>query len=278
MRTGFKNAGFQVLTDSKYLTTSAYLVPGDILLNDSNHVCTNLGIGANSGYKQTSGGTTTTTQTVVSYDTREVQTMLNAAGWNLDVDGSYGPKTTQAVRDFQTIYKLPVTGAIDANTLNVLKKVFGYVKDGFDANYYSNTYSDLKKAFGTDKKLLLEHYWEYGAKEGRKYKAAAAASTPAQTTPKPASTAPAAIPVSKGNFSTTVVRKGQITANLLNIRTQPTIHSRNLVSYPTLKNGTIIGVCMQTKDEDGDPWYYIQITGNKGTKYGFASAAYIKLI
>lgn len=32
---------------------------------------------------------------------------------------------------------------------------------------------------------------------------------------------------------------------------------------------------MQAPDEDGDPWYYIQITGNKGTKYGFASAAYI---
>ena len=160
----------------------------------------------------------------------------------------------------------------------ILKKVYGYVKDGFDANYYSNTYSDLKRAFGTDKKRLLEHYWEYGAKEGRKYKAAAAASTPAQTNPKPAPAAPAAVPIANGKYSTTVARKGKITANLLNIRTQPTIHSSNLRSYPTLKNGTIIGVCMQTKDEDGDPWYYIQITGSKGTKYGFASAAYIQLI
>ena len=35
---------------------------------------------------------------------------------------------------------------------------------------------------------------------------------------------------------------------------------------------------MQTQDEDGDPWYYIQITGNKGTKYGFASGTFIELI
>ena len=34
MRTGYKNAGFEVLTDSKYTTSTAYLLPGDILLNE----------------------------------------------------------------------------------------------------------------------------------------------------------------------------------------------------------------------------------------------------
>lgn len=49
MRTAYKNAGFQVLTDSKYLTSGDYLLPGDILLNDGAHTATNLGIGSKSG-------------------------------------------------------------------------------------------------------------------------------------------------------------------------------------------------------------------------------------
>ena len=49
MRAAFKTAGFQVLTDSKYLTSDAYLLPGDILLNDNAHVATNLDAGAKAG-------------------------------------------------------------------------------------------------------------------------------------------------------------------------------------------------------------------------------------
>ena len=42
MRRNFKNAGFEVLVDSKYLTSDAYLVEGDILLNDDHHTAINL--------------------------------------------------------------------------------------------------------------------------------------------------------------------------------------------------------------------------------------------
>ena len=42
MRAGLKAAGFEVLTDSKYLTSDAYLLEGDILLNDNTHVAPNL--------------------------------------------------------------------------------------------------------------------------------------------------------------------------------------------------------------------------------------------
>ena len=52
MRNAYKNAGFQILTDSKYLNSFDYLMPGDILLNDAHHTATNLGIGKNSGYAQ----------------------------------------------------------------------------------------------------------------------------------------------------------------------------------------------------------------------------------
>ena len=42
MRTSFSNAGFTVLTESKYLTSDKYLLRGDILLNDLHHTATNL--------------------------------------------------------------------------------------------------------------------------------------------------------------------------------------------------------------------------------------------
>lgn len=56
MRAGLKAAGFEVLTASKYLTSDAYLLEGDIILNDSHHVATNLTNGS-----KASGGTTSGT-------------------------------------------------------------------------------------------------------------------------------------------------------------------------------------------------------------------------
>lgn len=53
MREGLKAAGFEVLTASKYLTSDAYLLEGDIILNDSHHVATNLTDGSKiSGAKE----------------------------------------------------------------------------------------------------------------------------------------------------------------------------------------------------------------------------------
>ena len=45
-------AGFTVLTDSKYLISPDYLLPGDILLYDGEHTSTNVTIGraARSGW------------------------------------------------------------------------------------------------------------------------------------------------------------------------------------------------------------------------------------
>ena len=46
MKDIFKKAGFTVLTDSKYLTSDDYLIPGDILLNEQHHTATNLDYGS----------------------------------------------------------------------------------------------------------------------------------------------------------------------------------------------------------------------------------------
>ena len=46
MRSALTKTGFQLLTDSKYLTGGDYLLPGDILLNDGHHTATNVTIGS----------------------------------------------------------------------------------------------------------------------------------------------------------------------------------------------------------------------------------------
>lgn len=52
MRKYYKAAGFQVLTDSKYLKNGDYLLPGDVLLYDNHHGATNVTCGkkVRSGY------------------------------------------------------------------------------------------------------------------------------------------------------------------------------------------------------------------------------------
>lgn len=42
MREMLRKAGFEILTESKYLTSDKYLLRGDILLNDGHHTATNL--------------------------------------------------------------------------------------------------------------------------------------------------------------------------------------------------------------------------------------------
>ncbi len=45
MRKYYKEAGFKVLTESKYLKSGDYLLPGDILLYDNHHAATNITCG-----------------------------------------------------------------------------------------------------------------------------------------------------------------------------------------------------------------------------------------
>ena len=47
MRQGFKDAGFIVLQESKFLTNDSWLMRGDVLLNDAHHTAINLTTGKN---------------------------------------------------------------------------------------------------------------------------------------------------------------------------------------------------------------------------------------
>lgn len=51
---------------------------------------------------------------------KDLQDMLIKKGAKITADGAFGPKTEQAVKDFQSKNKLKVTGQIDTDTLNKL--------------------------------------------------------------------------------------------------------------------------------------------------------------
>lgn len=128
MRTGFKKAGFSVLTASKYLTSDKYLLRGDILLNDKYHTATNLtngsGTRTNTGcpyaepYYYISRGST-------GNGTKWVQWHLKRLGYDIGsygIDGICGRMTDAAIRKFQRDKKLEVDGIVGPLTRKELKK------------------------------------------------------------------------------------------------------------------------------------------------------------
>lgn len=74
-------AGFQVLTDSKYLTSDAYLLAGDILLNESRHTTINVTNGSKSGGSSAA-----------------VAPSTSSSSGKLSVDGWWGVATTRALQ------------------------------------------------------------------------------------------------------------------------------------------------------------------------------------
>lgn len=93
-------------------------------------------------------------------------------------------------------------------------------------------------------------------------------STTQSTTAKPSS--------GTGNaINKSVVWYGVVNTSVLNVRTWAGVNNPKLTSYPTISQGTKVGVCDTVQDSDGDPWYYVKISGSKGEKYGFVSAMYI---
>ena len=87
---------------------------------------------------------------------------------------------------------------------------------------------------------------------------------------------PATPPASGGgSLNKNVAWYGVVNTGTLKVRTWAGSENPQLKSYPTLTQGTKVGVCETVKDKSGDAWYYVKITGSQGEKYGFVAAAYI---
>ena len=82
----------------------------------------------------------------------------------------------------------------------------------------------------------------------------------------------------KSSYNMTVQWTGKVTADVLNVRKGPGTNYDRLVSYPSITNGTNVGVCDSTNASNGKKWYYVKISGSKGEKYGFVSSDYIKKV
>ena len=86
---------------------------------------------------------------------------------------------------------------------------------------------------------------------------------------------PAPTPSTSGNLNKTVAWYGTVNTGTLNVRTWAGTENQQLQSYPAISQGKKVGVCDTVQDKNGDPWYYVKISGSKGDKYGFVSAMYI---
>lgn len=123
LRDALKAAGFKVLTDYKYLTSDAYLLPGDVLLNDGHHVAINLTRGTKAGKKASDKSAPKLASVPPNLkrgssgeQARNLQKCLNYLGFKgkdgnkLTADGEFGSNTEYALRAFQGKYGLAVDG------------------------------------------------------------------------------------------------------------------------------------------------------------------------
>lgn len=129
MRVGFSKAGFQILTAERFLNSDAYLLAGDILLNDAHHTCTVITNGSKSGDEAAQ----TVSVTMEEYEmlpllkrgskgkaVEHLQWMMNRATYKnkktLGEDGDFGWNTTGRVVDFQSANGLEPDGEVGPKT------------------------------------------------------------------------------------------------------------------------------------------------------------------
>lgn len=178
MRKNYKAAGFEVLTDSKYLTGDNYLMPGDILLYDNHHAAANVTVGKSVkgnytyhdviadpyAYRPTPTPTPEPTKLgdrVLKYgdkgpDVKELQADLMKLGYDLPkygTDGDFGKETEKAVRKFQQEHGLPEDGVMDDEDYSALfaaLDVARYVEiTGGSVNVRSGPGTTGTKVYGT---------------------------------------------------------------------------------------------------------------------------------
>lgn len=134
MRAALKKAGFTVLTDSKYLTSSDYLLPGDILLNDNAHAAVNL----TAGPKAKAAAVTTPAASATGNNEKAIWNFLIGKGLNAyaaaGIMGNLYAESAFNPRNLQNSYEKKIgltdeeyTAAVDAGTYtNFAKDCAGY--------------------------------------------------------------------------------------------------------------------------------------------------------
>ena len=113
---------FDILTDSKYIDSPDYLLRGDILVKEGHHTACVLtdAVKASNPYSEP---TLTLYKGCKSNAVKWVQYELVQAGYGLAIDGSFGPATDKAVREYQRSRGrgLVVDGRVGPATRKALK-------------------------------------------------------------------------------------------------------------------------------------------------------------
>ena len=68
-------------------------------------------------------------------DVQQVQRALNDAGYNVAVDGAWGPNTQRALRDYQSKHGLSATGRMDRDTMASLNMTPSHRMSGSSGTY-----------------------------------------------------------------------------------------------------------------------------------------------
>ncbi len=111
---------FKAYTDNKYLSSDAYAKRGGIYLKEGNHVVMALedGIGDKNPYKEPM---LTISLGSKGEGVKWVQWALVRDGFKIDIDGSCGPKTDKAIREYQKKHGLAIDGKVGAKTRQAMR-------------------------------------------------------------------------------------------------------------------------------------------------------------
>lgn len=171
MRAALKKAGFTVLTDSKYLSSSDYLLPGDILLNDNAHAAVNL----TAGPKAKAAAVTTPAASTPGNNEKAIWNFLIGKGLNayaaagimgnLYAESVFNPRNLQNSSEKKLgLSDDEYTAAVDAGTYtNFVKDCAGYGLAQW--TYYTRKQGLLNKAKAAGKSvgdlnIQLSFLWE----------------------------------------------------------------------------------------------------------------------
>ena len=118
------NGEYEVLKDSKYLTTDRYLKRGDILVNPGSHTVMVLEDGSGDVSKAETTTTSNTSEVIVEMPTiKKGAKGKSVKIWQIivgaEADGDFGTKTRTATIEFQRKYKLAQDGIVGKHSWSV---------------------------------------------------------------------------------------------------------------------------------------------------------------
>lgn len=269
MRDRYRAAGFQVLTDSKYLTSDAYLLPGDILLNDSHHTAINL----DKGSKITS----TSTETAMGMTLTDIAKYVNAEFGTASSYGENGYKCLLGVA--QCMKDMAENGGY-GNTLSaVLKNNFTtpsstYTPECLQA--VKDVFVNGKKRFDNAKILQFRSFSKYSDGKGNpdKTKCASLYAKYDYIGSDSISLSLGHLYFGKFTSSSSTLNETEKWAGMINadapVRTWAGTSYKEC-SFSPLKKGVKVSVLDTVKASKGADWYYIRYDG----KTGFTHSKYV---